>query len=136
MFHKGSPSKKNILHKYYLNEKKRKVKLFNKKKDTVLIFLSTYCVRCLNILPELNKLESIPGTSIIIFSDGDHYDNQDIKKVFSIKFHLISVSETQLEEEIDVTVHPFFALVNKEGEIYYKNELKSIEDITQQLLVH
>lgn len=41
------------------------------RKTSLLIFISIYCVRCIELLTNLNKLKSISDLPLIIFSDGD-----------------------------------------------------------------
>lgn len=70
---------------------------------------------------------------MLLFTDGDKSDHSDIKKMYSIKFDMICIDEDQLSEDFHVNIHPFFMLVDTKGEIYHKGELKTIEDLIDQI---
>lgn len=103
---------------------------FNKKEfifkedNYILIFISNYCIHCIDLLPELSKIEAkYTSYQIVLFSTGDNQENNDIDEYFKWQFPIISLSEEEMEKYFKVTILPFCIIlirnvVNQKGVIY------------------
>lgn len=126
--------RKYVPDKKFLTDKNKHISLKNRRKKTILIFLSTYCIRCINMLSELHKLKLAPKLNVRIFTEGTLKDHQDIKKSYSLKFPFIHISEEDQRKEFQVTVHPYYIIVNEKAEIEFEGEVKEINDILDRLM--
>ncbi|WP_333879548.1 alkyl hydroperoxide reductase [Lysinibacillus capsici] len=84
----------------------------------ILIFVSNYCVYCIDLLPEVEKIKDVSKKhKLILFSTGDDEDNIEMKKYFNWKFPIIHLTEEEMEKYFKVVKQPFCIIT-------YKNKVK------------
>ncbi|SEN75698.1 Thioredoxin [Paenisporosarcina quisquiliarum] len=74
----------------------------------ILIFFSNYCVHCIDLLPEIEKIsKDFPEYELIIFSTAAVEENLEIVKYFKWTFTIINLSEKEMEKYFSVVKLPF-----------------------------
>lgn len=74
----------------------------------ILIFVSNYCVHCIDLLPEIEKIsKDFPEYELIIFSTADVEENIEILEYFKWTFPIINLSENEMEKYFSVVKLPF-----------------------------
>ncbi len=98
---------------YFLNLDGNKVDLI-KDENYILVFVSNYCLYCIDLLPEVEKIKDVSTKhKLIIFSTGDNEDNIEMKKYFNWTFPIIHLNEDEMEKYFKVVKQPFCIITNK-----------------------
>lgn len=80
----------------------------------VLIFVSNYCLYCIDLLPEIEKIKDVcKKHQLILFSTGDDEDNTEMQNYFNWKFPIVNLTEEEMEKYFKVVIHPFCIITNK-----------------------
>ncbi|PQP82762.1 hypothetical protein C0Q44_15320 [Paenibacillus sp. PCH8] len=94
------------------------------------IFLSIYCIRCMEIIPYLTSIEDkVIKHEVIIIIDCDNDELEKLKDYFDIKYPIINAEYDFLVSEVQVEKTPSIILWDSNEEVLMKRELSSKEDI-------
>lgn len=100
------------------------------RKETLLLFTSIYCIKCIQLLPSLKKLSD--SFDLILFSNGFSQDIEEMITNFKWDFPVISIDDEQMEKDYSIRVHPSFILINEQrmvcstGVINEPSDLKNL----------
>ncbi|NQX45455.1 hypothetical protein HQN87_08950 [Paenibacillus tritici] len=126
--------KEHLLYKNYKNHQGVSMNLHETKGGKVLFFLSVFCIRCLELIPEIIKMsDDVPNTTIFIFSNGTEKDHQEMESIFPLGVNIIGLNDEEMEEEYSVSLHPYYFLVDKNNIVYSKGNIKSIDHIKERI---
>lgn len=85
------------------------------KNMTAIFFTSVYCVRCIDLLPHINKIKKKHHLDIVLFSTGEHDDHEEMIDYFNWDFPVISLDQNEMIELFNLKGTPFCFLVNENG---------------------
>lgn len=108
-------------------------KLFNLhsiKGKKILLFISMHCVRCMELLPEMNSIR-LPNTSIVIFSTGTQEDHEELDEFFQSKFKIVSLTPEQMEKDFLVRTHPFCIVIDDQQQVCNKGTPYNSMDVLE-----
>ena len=105
------------------------------KKPTILIFVSLYCEHCVDLLPYIGLFKE--QYNMVLFSNGDKEDHQEMNEYFQWQFPLISMNINEMKEIFKVEFLPFVNIYNAEGiliskgVVYKESDLKFLIESVQ-----
>ncbi|MEA0555085.1 methylamine utilization protein [Lysinibacillus irui] len=117
---------------YFFHSDGKKVDLI-KDECYILIFVSNYCLYCIDLLPEVEKIKNVSKKhKLILFSTGDNEDNIEMKKYFNWKFPIVHLTEDEMEKYFKVVKQPFCIITNK-NEVKQKGVIYNQKDFIAML---
>lgn len=117
--------------KKYIDHNNKTIRLDKIKSKKVLIFVSIYCIRCIQLLPNLNAILDIPNIHPIIFSNGNQEENIEMSELFSKQVPIISLSEQEMIDDFGMKLHPSYMIIAN-GKIENGN-IQSIEQLINKI---
>ncbi|ETT61191.1 MULTISPECIES: hypothetical protein [Paenibacillus] len=106
------------------------------RKTSLLIFISIYCVRCIELLTNLNKLKSISDLPLIIFSDGDKKENREIGEAFLDQISIISITEEQMYKDFQIKTHPSYIILGENKNFIESGNIINIDALIEKFILH
>lgn len=97
--------------KEYIDQYNRIVRLDKIKSKKVLIFVSIYCIRCIQLLPNLNEILNMPDVYPVIFSNGEQDENLEMSELFPKQISIISLSEQDMINDFEIKLHPSYIII-------------------------
>ncbi|WP_334072204.1 MULTISPECIES: hypothetical protein [Paenibacillus] len=94
----------------------------------VLLFISMHCIRCLELVPELQQIHR-PSVRFILFSTGSDEDHKELAEFLQWKWPILSLSPEQMEKDFLIRTFPFGLVVDEhqrvcsKGTVYTSREL-------------
>lgn len=89
-------------------------------KPLALLFVSVYCSHCVDMLPDVSYLHSKLGLQIVLFTNGNNQDIEEMVDYFKWQFPCISLDEELMESLFNVVVFPFLILLDSTGAVEKK----------------
>ncbi len=119
-----------------LNQKSEKINLSSSNKYVLLDFWHTKCGYCFEAFPTLDKIykENISDTNLLIFAVNKKLKTDSAKqglnmiKKFDFSFPLFFPEVDSLPEVFGIEVYPTTLLIDPQGNIVFKGELKNCYD--------
>ncbi|RCX19131.1 hypothetical protein DFP94_105147 [Fontibacillus phaseoli] len=114
--------------KEYINQSGSALNLRSIRGTKVLLFISMHCVRCMELVPELQQMH-LPHARFILFSTGSDEDHKELDEFLQRKWPIVSLSPEQMEEDFLIRSHPFGLVIDEnqqvcnKGTVYTSNEL-------------
>ncbi|MFB0842331.1 TlpA family protein disulfide reductase [Paenibacillus oleatilyticus] len=100
--------------------------------DTVLLFVSTYCSHCIDLLPYINAMtRNHPSFSFRLLSTGDEDDHRSMIEYFGWTFPVCSLDQGDMEAYFAVMYLPFAILVDDSGKVAAKGVVYNADDFEQ-----
>ncbi|AIQ16584.1 hypothetical protein H70357_07775 [Paenibacillus sp. FSL H7-0357] len=97
------------------------------RKETLLLFTSIYCIKCIQSLPLLKKLSD--SFDLILFSNGLSQDIEEMITNFKWGFPVISINEEHMEKHFSIRVHPSFILINEQRMVCSTGVINDFSDL-------
>ncbi|MCL9661777.1 redoxin domain-containing protein [Paenibacillus hunanensis] len=101
----------------------------------LFIFVSLHCEHCVDLLPHIDVFKN--KCNIILFSNGDAEDHNEMQEYFQWNFPLISLSISEMKKIFEVEFLPFaniydinHRLISK-GVVYNESDLKFLIESKQ-----
>lgn len=116
-----------IIPELLLNGDTERIRLKTNQK-TALIFVSTYCLYCIDLLPFLAEIEKDFPYNLILFSTGEIEDNKEMKEYFAWDFPIISMDESKIKSELKVTAFPYTLIIDENGTITNQGVIYNYDD--------
>lgn len=98
-------------------------------KELLIVFLSLYCKRRIELLPDLEKVKQ-HGLLLIVVTNGEVEENRDISDHFGWDIPLISLNNNDMGEYFKVFETPTIQIYSKEGSLLSKGIINYADDIT------
>lgn len=102
---------------------------YHSTKPHLLLFLSLNCLKCIDLLPYIEKVQEKFTGNITVFTNGTEKENEEIINFFNFNIPFLSIEDDHYQK-YGVFTKPFFYIVNSYGKIIHKD---SAEDINQVL---
>ncbi|MEK4483877.1 hypothetical protein MKZ23_31085 [Paenibacillus sp. FSL R5-0876] len=96
----------------------------------IAIFLSVYCLRCIELLPELKKEEeSLSKNGCVLIFDSSNEEMQNIITHFNLKIPTINTDLDFFVNDLKINKTPNLMAWNNEGTIVETKFINNITDI-------
>ncbi|WP_340012221.1 hypothetical protein MHI32_09525 [Paenibacillus sp. FSL H7-0690] len=115
-----------IIDKSYFDQNGNEIIIKN---NTILFFISIYCVRCIQIMPFIKKISNSKKVDFVLFSNGSHEDHKEMISRFKWKFPIIAIDDEHLERDFFIKTHPFFLIVDNFQTVYKKGTINNLEEL-------
>lgn len=116
-----------ISKKSYVTIEGKKIKLMDSR-DKILMFMSSHCVKCLKLLPELVKVNT-EQRDLYLFFSADSEDCLELKNKLFWEFEVISTTESKIEKDFNVSILPYYILVNDKNIITRLGNVEIVDDL-------
>ncbi|MFD2114264.1 TlpA family protein disulfide reductase [Paenibacillus yanchengensis] len=97
--------------------------------EVILLFTSLYCTHCIDLLPELNEINSLlENSSMVLFTDGKIQEIREMVEFFNWTIPVVSYDEYNLNNYIPDIKLPFMLVLDgnknvlSHGTIYNKTD--------------
>ncbi|PFU76109.1 hypothetical protein COK91_30050 [Bacillus cereus] len=98
----------------------------------LLCAISLSCMKCIDLLPNIQKIESVYNGGFLLVTDGSIEDIEEIKQYFKFNFNIISFGK-ELTVEGGFQETPSLCLIDKNNKIIAMEVIDDIEDPTKYL---
>jgi len=102
--------------------------IFRSPGPVALFFVSLYCVHCVDLLPHLREIRESHGIPIVLFSNGDDDDHEEMSKYFAWDIRTVSLDKDAMEEAYEVTAFPFCIVADETRRVAAKSVVYTAED--------
>ncbi|WP_410770612.1 hypothetical protein [Fontibacillus sp. BL9] len=119
--------------KEYIDQRGNAIHLHSIRETKVLLFISMHCVRCMELVPELQQI-TLSHARLILFSTGSDEDHKELDEFLQRKWPIVSLSPEQMEQDFLIRSHPFGLVADEnqqicdKGTVYTSNELKELAE--------
>ncbi len=116
--------------KDYIDQSGNALNLHSIRERKVLLFISMHCVRCMELVPELQQIH-LPQARVILFSTGSDEDHKELDEFLQRKWPIISLSSEQMEQDFLIRSHPFGLVANENHQIIDKGTVYSLNELLE-----
>jgi len=99
-----------------------------------ICFVSLSCAICVDVLPDIEKINNFPKESFLLVTDGEDEENFEIINHFKYSFQLISFPDSFLKFNVPST--PFVYFVSRNHYVIDYTTVESVEDIHGFIIRH
>lgn len=99
------------------------------KQNSILFFLSTYCIHCVDLMPYINEINKKYQLKAYLFSNGNEEDHNEMIEYFAWDFPIIQMEEAEMLEHFNVSILPYFMLINRNNHVVTKGVIYNDSDV-------
>lgn len=114
----------------YIDQRGNDLNLHSIRERKVLLFISMHCVRCMELVPELQQIH-MPQIRLILFSTGSDEDHNELDEFLQRKWPIISLSSELMEQDFLIRSHPYGLVADDNNQICDKGTIYSSNDLLE-----
>lgn len=99
------------------------------KKEVLIIFVSLYCKRCIELLPDIDGLLQ-HGLDLVLITNGEVEDNYEMVKYFEWTFPVLKMTNSNMAQHFNVHETPAVRIYNNQGLLLNKGIINEASDIS------
>lgn len=118
--------------KKYIDQSGHILNLHSIPERKVLLFISMHCVRCMELVPEIQQIQ-LPHVHarLILFSAGSGEDHKELDEFLQRKWPIVSLSPEQMEQDFHIRSHPFGLVVDENQRIFGKGPVYTSTELLE-----
>lgn len=113
----------------YTDQNQKSINIIKYDTKVLMLFISMYCVRCIDLLPYLKDVSNIEGTSVVLYSTGSFDDHKSMEEYFGWDFPVIAINSEEMNKDFGVHLHPFCMLVDVHHAVINKGPVFNYDDV-------
>ncbi|GIO86516.1 hypothetical protein J25TS5_34480 [Paenibacillus faecis] len=96
----------------------------------VLLFISMHCVRCLELVAELQEIQQ-PSARFLLFSTGNDEDHQELDEFLQRKWPILALSPEQMGSDFLIRTFPFVLVADEHQRICHKGTVYTSRELVE-----
>jgi len=85
--------------------------------NSALIFISLYCTFCNDLLPHLKNISEKYDLKVILFTDGNVEENNEMIDYFEWQFSVFTISQDEMIEYFKIKNLPYVLVINQNNQV-------------------
>lgn len=119
-----------IPNKEYVDQSGRVLSMHSIQGMKVLLFISMHCVRCLELVAELQQIHQ-PSARFLLFSTGNDEDHRELDEFLQRKWPILAVSPEQMERDFLIRTFPFVLVADEHQRICHKGTVYTSRELVE-----
>ncbi|MGY4797048.1 hypothetical protein MHB40_19585 [Lysinibacillus sp. FSL K6-0057] len=99
-----------------------------REKEVLFVFVSLYCKRCIELLPDIEGLLQ-HGLDLVLITNGEVEDNYEMVKYFGWTFPVLTMTNSNMAEYFHVYETPAIRIYNNQGLLLNQGIINVSSDI-------